>query len=178
MNYTLKFIAVSFIVAGFALGGYMYTRAQQGADAKPLPITASPPRPDFVLPDLSGVRHHASEWDGKVLLINFWATWCPPCLREIPAFVELQKDYGARGLQIVGIALDNTDAVRKFVATHDMGYPVLVGDGAANEASLKFGDLEGALPYTAIVDRKGNIIYTHAGEISRERVEKVIGPLL
>ena len=119
-----------------------------------------------------------SEWDGKVLVVNFWATWCPPCRKEIPEFIALQKEYGPRGLQFVGLALDDADRVRNFAATMKVNYPLLVGDDPVYAAASAYGNKAGVLPFTAIIDRQGRVIYTHAGELTREEAESVLLPLL
>ena len=85
-------------------------------------------RPEFTLPDLDGQLRSISEWDGKVIALNFWATWCPPCLKEVPEFVLLQAKYQAQGLQFIGIALQRPEEVRDFVAENGMNYPVLAGE--------------------------------------------------
>lgn len=135
-------------------------------------------RPDFTLPDLEGTLHDVSEWDGKVLAVNFWATWCTPCRREIPAFMALQEQYGGQGLQIVGIAIDEKSDVSDYVDTLGINYPVLIGEQQAIDAAKDYGDRFGALPYTAIVDRRGTIVFVKRGELSRERAEEAIKSLL
>ncbi|MDD3448262.1 MAG: TlpA disulfide reductase family protein [Gammaproteobacteria bacterium] len=140
--------------------------------------TAPELRPDFSLPDPDGTLHAASDWDGQVLVVNFWATWCPPCRREIPTFIELQQEYGARGLQFVGIAMDEADRVRDFATTLGINYPLLVGEQAVVDAARAYGNEAGLLPYSAVVDRSGKIVFTWAGELTREQAEEVILPLL
>jgi thiol-disulfide isomerase/thioredoxin len=135
--------------------------------------------PDFSLVDLQGQTHHNSEWQGKVVVFNFWATWCPPCVREIPMFIELQKKYADRGLQFVGIATnDPPQVVAEFVEDNGINYPILIGEGDAIDVAVNFGNRFGALPYTAIVDREGNIVLRKVGEMKRQKLEKTILPLL
>lgn len=143
-----------------------------------LSATTTRPGPDFSLMDVAGQAHSASEWTGKVLVVNFWATWCPPCRKEIPMFIELQKAYGEQGLQFIGIAIDEADAVREYIDKTGINYPVLVGDQDAIDTARAYGNLIGALPYTAITDRQRQIVYTHQGEIAREQVEDAIRELL
>lgn len=140
--------------------------------------TAPELRPDFSLPDADGTLHTASEWDGQVLVVNFWATWCPPCRREIPTFIELQQEYGARGLQFVGLAMDEAGRVRDFATTLGINYPLLVGEQAVVDAARAYGNEAGLLPYSAVVDREGKVVFTWAGELTREQAEEVILPLL
>ncbi|RKZ87941.1 MAG: TlpA family protein disulfide reductase [Candidatus Parabeggiatoa sp. nov. 1] len=135
-------------------------------------------RPDFSLPDLQGKIRTNSEWDGKVVVVNFWATWCPPCRKEIPLFIDWQKQYAEQGLQFVGIAIDNQEAVQNFVDTMDMNYPVLVGEYKAIPLAQNFGNRIGALPFTAVVDRAGKIVWRYPGEVTQTQVEQIILPLL
>ncbi|MEN8219466.1 MAG: TlpA disulfide reductase family protein [Pseudomonadota bacterium] len=134
-------------------------------------------RPDFNLPDLQGKIHANSEWDGKVVIVNFWATWCPPCLKEIPMFIKLQEKYAERGLQLVGIAIDNLHAVQSIVDQMGINYPILVGDQKAINISRSFGNNLGALPFTAIVDSQGYIVLQEIGEMRLENTEQAILPL-
>jgi thiol-disulfide isomerase/thioredoxin len=136
------------------------------------------PRPDFTLNDMEGKPRHISEWDGKVLAVNFWATWCPPCKREIPTFIKLQRELGAQGLQFIGIAVDDLPEVVAYATEMGINYPILVGQSDAAQVSREFGNRIGALPFTAIVDRQGNIVYTEAGEMSYQEMRDLVHPLL
>ncbi|MDZ4261960.1 MAG: TlpA disulfide reductase family protein, partial [Pseudomonadota bacterium] len=118
-----------------------------------------------------------NQWQGKVRVINFWATWCPPCKREIPDLIELQASYGNQGLQIIGIALDNRAAVSEYVEESGINYPILLGDEAV-EVAEKLGNDMGILPYTVIVDQLGNIAYVRYGEVQRDTLESEIKKLL
>ncbi len=135
-------------------------------------------RPEFNLPDMTGKVRNISEWDGKVVVINFWATWCPPCREEIPEFVKLQEKYADSGLQFIGIALQQAEDVRDFANMMGMNYPILVGEEAVIQISTEYGNSIGALPYTAIVDRQSRIAFLKRGPLSREVAEKVITSLL
>lgn len=135
-------------------------------------------RPEFSLPDLEGVQHKLSKWDGKVLVVNFWATWCPPCRKETPAFVELQEKYGAQGLQFIGVAIDEKDNVEDFADTYGVNYPMLLGNLDAINISKQYGNRFGTLPYTVIVDRKGKINFIQRGELLKTTAEEKIKALL
>jgi len=135
-------------------------------------------RPEFTLPDMEGAQRKLSEWDGKVLVINFWATWCPPCRKETPAFVELQEQYGAQGLQFIGVAIDEKDNVEDFADTYGVNYPMLLGDLEAINTSKKYGNRFGTLPYTVIVDRQGKINFIQRGELLKTTAEEKIKALL
>jgi thiol-disulfide isomerase/thioredoxin len=135
-------------------------------------------RPEFSLPDVSGTPRHISEWDGKVIAINFWASWCLPCLEEVPQLVELQAQYGMEGFQVIGIALQKAEEVMDFIRDNNMNYPVLAAEMAVIPVAEDYGNLLGALPYTAIIDRDGEIVFTKHGAITRDEVISVISPLL
>jgi peroxiredoxin len=134
--------------------------------------------PEFNLPDLSGQQHNISEWRGRVLVLNFWATWCPPCLKEIPDFIDLQKQYADKGVQFIGIALEDKEPVAEYAAKTKINYPILSGGDNGIALAHQLGNSMDAVPYTLIVDRQGQIIYRHPGELSKEQLLKVIAPLL
>jgi len=137
-------------------------------------------RPDFTLPDRIGIPHKISEWDGKVIVLNFWATWCRPCRKEMPMFYQLQQDYQDKGLQFVGIAIDDRAAVDAFFEQTGIkvNYPILIGDDEAITIAKDYGNEFGVLPYSAIIDRHGLVRYLHYGEISREQIEEQIAVLI
>jgi len=99
-----------------------------------------------------------------VLVVNFWATWCPPCLKEIPAFVELQRQHGAAGLQFVGVALDAQEEVASFVAKREINYPILFGEEDVARYMQEQGNKIGALPFTLVFDRSGTLRHAQQGE--------------
>ncbi len=126
-------------------------------------------RPEFAMQDIDGKIRNIKDWDGKVILLNFWATWCPPCRKEMPGFIELQKEYGDQGLQIVGVAMDDEQSVRVFAEEIQVNYPLMAGDTETIELAKRYGNTIGALPFTAIINRKGVISSTFAGELSKLR---------
>ncbi len=139
---------------------------------------SGPMRPAFSLPDLDGRVHDISEWDGKVLLVNFWATWCPPCRHEIPDFIEVRKAYHDRGFEIVGVAIDDPDSVRDYVDVLEIDYPVLHGGADATAIAQRYGNRTNALPYSALIDRHGRIRFSGAGRLPRQSLEKAVEMLL
>lgn len=137
-------------------------------------------RPDFVLPDALGLSHRPEEWDGRVLVVTFWATWCKPCIREMPAFVELQRQYAEHGVQFVGIALDTADLVEAFFNNLEImvNFPILIGGEEAVAVAQAYGNEVGVLPYTVMTDKQGRIAYAHYGELTRDTAEQMILELL
>ncbi len=133
---------------------------------------------DFSLLDVHGEQRFISEWQGKVMVINFWATWCAPCREEIPAFVELQQQYSHDGLQFIGIALQEAEEVRDFIVEYKMNYPTLVGSNEVIKAAVRLGNDIGAMPYTVVVDRNGVITFTRRGPLTKSETESVIKSLL
>jgi len=137
-------------------------------------------RPDFTLSDIDGLPRNVDEWNGKVLVVNFWADNCRPCRREIPSFIRMQRDLAGRGVQFVGIAINERDAVRKFA--DEMGvefnYPVLAGPDDAIEVAQQYGNEVGILPYTVVIDRSGLISQVQFGEVREEELQGMLFPLL
>ena len=179
----LGVIALAALSGGIIVGGYMTKNKATETAAKTTP--ASRPasvigaqRIDFTLKDTDGKMRKLSEWDNKVIMINFWATWCPPCRREIPAFIELQDKYRDKGFSIIGVALDTPQAAIDFVDPMGINYPILVGEEEGIELTQQYGNQLGVLPYSVIVDRKGKIRHTLRHELTLEDVEKLITPLL
>jgi thiol-disulfide isomerase/thioredoxin len=130
------------------------------------------------LPDMAGRSQALAQWQGRVLVVNFWAPWCPPCRAEIPGFMRLQARHGAAGLQFVGIALDDPDKVRAYVAEAGITYPILLGGPDAAQLARAAGNRLGGLPYSVVFDRQGNPVAAHTGGLDEDRVERLIEPLL
>jgi len=180
----MSFVAV--IVGGAALAGGMYLREQENASGPEiLTIKQSKTdhsvagrRPEFWLPDPGGERHGVSEWDGKLLVINFWATWCSPCLHEIPMFIALQERYKRRGVQFLGIAIDDGENVRAFANEVGLNYPTLHGQLDAIEVMSAYGNKTGGLPFTVLVDPSGNIVARHPGVLDESAITALLDELL
>jgi len=162
------------VVAVLALGGGIVARGL----LSPTDQTSVMSLPDFTLPDVSGQPHAISEWQGKLRVINFWATWCEPCIKEIPEFIALQNHYADKGLQFIGIAVDSPEAVASYLSSISINYPILVGDMPAISIAHQLGNHIDAVPFTVIVNQQGQIIHQHAGEFSKEKILEVITPLL
>lgn len=129
-------------------------------------------------PDLAGQTQPFEQWRGKVLVVNFWATWCPPCLKEIPEFIRMQTRYGDRGLQFVGVAVEPMENVVPFAAKMGFNYPVLIGGLDAVELLRALGDTHGGLPFTVVFDRSGTLAGSQLGGTDEAKLSRVIEPLL
>lgn len=130
------------------------------------------------LTDLKGGVQTLAPWRGRVLVVNFWATWCAPCREEIPIFVRMQERYGAQGLQFVGIAIDQADPVGEFAREFRVNYPLLLGGLETLELVRLAGNRAGVLPYTLLIDRSGNLAARELGGLKEARLEGLIEPLL
>jgi len=130
------------------------------------------------LPDLDGKDQALGQWKGKVLIVNFWATWCVPCREEMPEFVKLQKEFRDRGVQFVGIAVDDPAKVKQFAAELGLNYPALIGGYGAIELSRSLGNRVGALPYTLVLDRQGRISRAQLGPYKSADLRDIITQLL
>jgi thiol-disulfide isomerase/thioredoxin len=160
------------IVAVLALGVGLTARFVMS------PAQPSPPFTEFSLPDTSDKMHNSTEWQGKIRIINFWATWCAPCRKEMPEFIALQEKYANKNVQFIGIAVDDKTAVIDYLKTININYPILIGGDAAMVMARQLGNRIGALPYTVVVNAQGQVIHQQAGEFATEQVVKVITPLI
>lgn len=134
-------------------------------------------RPDFEHNDVDGNRVAASDFDGAPLLLNFWATWCKPCVEEMPMLSELQQSRSDQGLRIVGIALDDAERARQFAADMGIGYPILVGGADVVLTGRRFGNRTGMLPFSVLVDSGGIIRWVHLGALERPVLENELNAL-
>lgn len=184
------YIAVAAIAAtaGYLLYWYVVApRASMGVAMGPVETqqVAEPPAaadsglpatlPDFTLGDLSGTPRSIRSWPGKSMIVNFWATWCAPCRREIPLLRELQKKHGPEGFQIVGVAVDIREDVVKYAQEIGIDYPVLIGEQDGLDAVNKFGQGSIGFPFTVFTDNQGRIVLFHLGEIHREQADVLLG---
>jgi cytochrome c biogenesis protein CcmG/thiol:disulfide interchange protein DsbE len=169
-------IAVALLLAGSfpAASPQAPVAIAEGAGCTPKTV---PARLNYTLKDQDGRKIKLSDFKGKVIVLNFWATWCGPCKVEIPAFVELQKEYEPQGVQFVGVSVDDTAAkLKPYIAEHAMNYPVL--QGKSNEGLLDaYGPLA-AVPTTYLIKRDGNVCKRHAGEVSKDALARELSALI
>ena len=175
----MRSVAMFAIVAGLsAAGGIAYHLHSRGGG----PGTGAGEVVERVLAaplaDIKGGSQSISQWRGRVLVINYWATWCAPCREEIPMFVRMQERYGDRGLQFVGIAIDQPAKVAEFAAEFRVNYPMLIAGSDSLELLRQAGNRAGVLPYTLVIDRKGNLVSREPGGVKEPRLETLIQPLL
>jgi len=134
--------------------------------------------PDFSFKDLDDQSHNLKDYKGKVVAINFWATWCPPCVKEMPLFVEFQEDYGQQGVQFIGLAIDEPGLVRDFAEVYDINFPINAGHVSSMKLAKSLGNRFDTLPFTAVFDRQGKLSYVHAGAFDEALLNEKIVPLL
>ncbi len=162
-------IAAAGLIAGAA--GYGFYRYQHGGAA----VAGETLPAGLEMSGLDGKPHRFEEWRGKLLLVNFWATWCTPCLHEIPQLVKMQKQYAARGLQIVGPAVDDPDAVRSMQGPLGINYPVLTGSpDSMIDIMEKLGNGPGGLPFSILVSADGQILARQSGEFTPAELTQLV----
>lgn len=150
------------------------TDADGSEAAAPSPPKVPERLPGLQLPAADGKVHRLAEWGGRPLVINFWATWCDPCRREIPLLKALRREHAADGLEIVGIAIDYPDSVRKYASEQGIDYPLLVGEREGLKAAAAFG-METVLPFSVFADREGRVVTLKIGELHRDEAELILG---
>lgn len=147
------------------------------ADNATSPITGS--RRALSLPDMEGAMHSLTEWQGKVVLLNFWASWCSPCQYEIRDLVSWQEKYGAQGLQVVGVGVDAVQKLRNVQRTLEINYPILVAAPSRYPNIMAgWGNRAGTVPHTVVMNRDGSVAYIHRGLMSEETFIEDVLPLL
>ena len=142
------------------------------APSHPIPETL----PDVSLPDAHGAVHRLADWGGRPLVVNFWATWCEPCRREIPLLESLRRENHRTAFEIVGIAIDHLDSVVKYAHDAKIDYPILVGERGGLEAAAAFG-MEPVLPFTVFADAQGRIVTLKIGELHRDEATFILARL-
>lgn len=164
----LRLISIIVVLAVF-IGGALLVQKRRG----PAPMTpAARPAPAWTLTDLDGQEVSSERFKGKVVVLDFWATWCGPCVEEIPGYIALQKKYGTRGLVVIGVSLDRKGPahVKQFAQANGMNYQLLMGDEAVVEA---FGGFQ-AIPTTFLISREGRILNEKTGAVPPEEYERLV----
>lgn len=130
------------------------------------------------LAGLDGAPQDLTAFRGRILVVNYWATWCAPCREEIPMFVRIQREYAAKNVQFIGIAIDQVDKVREFAKEFQINYPLLIGAMDSMELLREAGNKVGVLPYTLIINPASQITVSLVGGISEARMRSALRPLL
>ena len=173
LTHTLLFTAVSLAAASV---GFLAYRAMAPAPAYQASPTAE--IADFSLPDLNGQQQTLDSWKGSWRLVNFWATWCPPCVEEMPLLNELQSEYDAHNLQIIGIALDDEPAVKQFAERLNINFPLLLAEQSGSALTRQWGNRDGALPFSALVTPSGDVAERWLGQLKPEEIRNTLNQYL
>ena len=171
-------IALAGAAAGFIVGGRF---APERAMPPPPPgveaADVGEPYPRLTLASLDGPPRALSSWDGKPRLVNFWATWCGPCVEEMPLLDRMHRELDGE-LHVIGVALDDPEAVRRFVADTGVSYPILLDAPGPADASVRFGDTRGVLPYSVLIDAQGRIVDRKLGSFQEAGLREWLAPVL
>jgi len=178
MNRPLRALLVGVLAVLFAGAGFLFYQWRFGSDRLPDPVVTGQMVLAAKLMGLDDKPQSLEQWRGKVLVVNFWATWCAPCREEIPGFIKFQDRYRARGVQFVGIAIDQKERVGPYAGEIGINYPVLVGGLETMEFARQVGNRRGVLPFTLVLDRTGKVATTEIGILRPEKLEILLKPLL
>ncbi|MBL8524408.1 MAG: TlpA family protein disulfide reductase [Betaproteobacteria bacterium] len=162
------------ILAGLALWLNDYDAADRTKPLEPTANVNSAVIYATSFPDITGRSQSLGQWQKKLLILNFWATWCAPCKEEMPLLAELQAEFGSKGLQIVGIAVDSPLNVSNFQKTSPVNYPLLPDEGRAIDFSKRLGNRLGLLPYTIVVAPGGEVIFRRMGPVTKREMSAFI----
>jgi thiol-disulfide isomerase/thioredoxin len=187
MNARIVLLVVALAGLAGAGGYYLYaqretptatastaTPPEQATDSPP-PLTLAATVPHFQLADREGQFRSLHDWQGKSLIVNFWATWCAPCRREIPLLQQIARERGKDGFQVIGIAVDFRDKVIEYADQMNIQYPLLIGEQDALDAAAAFGVGVVGFPFTIFTDARGRVILLHLGELTASQAELVLG---
>jgi len=184
-----RIVALVVLLAGLAgaAGYYVYARPDTRVGPRaPLASQASPAAPgrrlvstvpEFTLTDRNGQPRSLKDWAGKSLIVNFWATWCAPCRREIPLLQKIGRERAGQGFQVVGIAVDVRDKVLQYADQMKIEYPLLIGEQDALDAATAFGVDAIGFPFTVFTDARGRVIVAHMGELTAPEADLILGAI-
>lgn len=172
-------VAILAVIAPCVVGGCLLAGESSHPTTKPDRVPNAWDIPAFHLKGLDDKTHRLDEWKGKVILLNFWAPWCGPCQYEIPDFVRYQERYAPRGLQVIGMGLDEGRKLRNVARTLGINYPVLVADPVEHPGlQAQWGNPAGMVPYTVVIDRDGRLKYVHRGQMEADAFDEFVLPLV
>jgi thiol-disulfide isomerase/thioredoxin len=177
-NLLIVIVAMLGAALGLLAGSQLGQAPQRSIPAGVAVLKLGDMRADLQLPGVDGQAHRLSEWDGKLVLLNFWATWCGPCREEMPLLSHTQANFAHNGLAVIGVAIDDADAVQVFLKDSPVHYPILVGGDDEANPSLLFGDTRSVLPYSVLIGRDGKILAQRAGSFSASGLSTWLQPHL
>ena len=162
-NIAIAIVLIGLLIAGVATYQFQDQSEEESAPPEPMAAAAVDSSIDFALPDLDGTMRQLSDWNGKGRLVNFWATWCAPCRREIPLLKKTQAAHGEDGIQVIGIAVDFPEQVVAYAEEAQFNYPILVGQEDAMAAAEASGIDFIGMPFTMVIAPDGELLKTHTG---------------
>jgi thiol-disulfide isomerase/thioredoxin len=165
-------IALGSMLAGVLLFKFLQPLPEQQ------PSTVSIELHSIPLTDIDDQQTLLKDWAGEILVVNFWAPWCAPCRREIPALIEIEREYRARGVRVLGLAFDGEEQVRRFAAEYQISYPLFLSGNRSAMYNAAFDNPSGSLPYTALLSRDQNIVFQHNGELTAQQLRAQLDALL
>jgi thiol-disulfide isomerase/thioredoxin len=166
---TALMAAVGAAAAAAGLGGALWRQARApGSEREPEPASTTLWSLQFDRPD--GGRLDMAEFRGRALVLNFWATWCPPCVKEMPELDRFHRDFAARGWQVVGLAIDGPTPVRQFLQRVPVGFPIGLAGFGGTELGRELGNVTGALPFTVVFGRDGQVAHRKLGETNYDEL--------
>lgn len=171
MNRRHFLIAGAVAIIAAAAGAFIGTRRTALQSASNDAVKALFER-EWFSPDQKPIS--TEDWKNKVLVVNFWASWCPPCVEEMPALDKVQSEYDSKKMLIVGIGIDSPSNIRQFIETTIISYPIVLGGLGGNEINKMLGNPSGALPFTVVINPKGKITGQKLGKISEDELRKLI----
>lgn len=172
MKRPVRFAVVLAVIAVLASGAYLLLSDRPAADDGSQALLA------LRLPDNSDQQQALSQWRGKIIVVNFWATWCAPCRKEIPEFSAVSERYADQPVQFVGISIDTPENIERFTTEHPVPYPLLIGTPQTLGIATQLGNVSRALPFTVIVARDGKIAHVQSGPLKESELEGKIRALL
>ena len=170
-NSLLAGVGIAALVLGFWLALTLRAPSEPATDAAHQAL-------QLALADLEGKPRKLSEWGGKIQVVNFWATWCPPCREEIPLLIDAQRRLSSDGVQVIGIAVDKPAEVASYRTAHGINYPLLVNDAAALKMMELFGNRSGSLPFTVVLDRENRVVSRKLGAFRGDELDRLLKPLI
>jgi thiol-disulfide isomerase/thioredoxin len=171
-HFLLGAIALGSMLIGVLLFKFLQPMPEQQPSTTKVELHSIP------LTDIEGQQTRLKDWAGDILVVNFWAPWCAPCRREIPALIEIEREYRARGVRVLGLAFDGEEQVRNFATEYQIGYPLFLTGNRSAMYNAAFDNPSGSLPYTVLISRDQSIVFQHNGELSAQQLRTQLEALL